>query len=600
MSSSTITGFDLAQINARWGQLLITSLARLGVRQAVIAPGLRSVPLALGLANEKRIETISVLDERSAGFFALGAAKRSHLPTLLVCTSGTATAHFLPAIIEAHETRIPLIVLTADRPPELREIGGYQTTDQVKLYGHFPNWQIELGMASSDPSRMAYLRQTASSLWERALAPSPGPVHANVPFREPLVPNDPQDAPRFVAQLESEGFFDHLRVNVATSIRGRDDESLAAWTRCERGLVLVGPTSPPNPSAFARAVGAFAERLGWPVLADAGSPLRAHASSVPGLVAGYKGILSRRDLAEFAPEMVVCIGKFPVSKELRTWLSPLQPRTWVVDPIVRNVDPLHLRTTFVRAEVEELLEWTSDQPARNSSFLEAWLTAERHAWHMIDDTLNAETKLVEPHVAWSLARELPPQTRVFFSNSMPVRDAESFWAPGDRGIRTFSTRGVDGIDGIVSTALGIASDGVPTVALVGDLAFLHDLGGTIAARRSDVPLTLIVVDNDGGGIFNHLPIAAIDPPFERLIATPQGVDLVRLCRALDIDVRTPQTPDDLREELRNPSRSGIRVILVHTDRRTDAAWRRSLWKNLADSSSRVEERAPQLQGKTIR
>ncbi|MEN9211102.1 MAG: 2-succinyl-5-enolpyruvyl-6-hydroxy-3-cyclohexene-1-carboxylic-acid synthase [Thermostichus sp. DG_1_6_bins_120] len=587
-----ITRLDWRNTNALWGSVVAETLSRLGCRQAVVCPGSRSAPLTYALAQHPQIEAIPVLDERSAAFFALGLAQQQQQPIPLVCTSGSAAAQVFPAVIEARESGVPLLVLTADRPPELRQCRSGQTIDQVKLYGHYPNWQAELALPAPDLNLLAYLRQMIVHGWERALYPFPGPVHLNVPFRDPLAPiADGSTEP--LADLRDEpGFEESFFRGVApcSNLPGvvvhlEQQPCWQAWRSCERGLIVAGPAQPRDPQRYAEAVARLAGALGWPVLAEGLSPLRNYASLNPYLISTYDFIL-RRQQPHLWPEQVIQLGSLPTSKELRQTLARIRPRTWRLDPRPDNGDPLHNPTTHFPLAVEALRI-----PAKGakdpSAFLQAWLQAEAHIRTALDQILASLAGWFEGKIAWSLAQHLPLHTPLFIANSTPVRDVEWFWPPNARCIRPYFNRGANGIDGLLSTAFGIAHRHRPTVLLTGDLAFLHDSNGLQLGRHLEGSLTVVLINNRGGGIFEFLPIAevgrqGVNPPFEPYFATPQATDFALLCQAHGVEHHLLQSWDHLAQCLNPLPRQGVRVLEIPTHRQADAHYRRQLFEQLAN------------------
>ncbi|MBP0003015.1 MAG: 2-succinyl-5-enolpyruvyl-6-hydroxy-3-cyclohexene-1-carboxylic-acid synthase [Cyanobacteria bacterium SBC] len=576
---------DFRNTNTVWASVAVETLARLGLQTAVICPGSRSTPLTLAFAAHPDLEAIPVLDERSAAFFALGIAKQTGRATALVCTSGTAGANFFPAVVEARESRVPLLVLTADRPPELRHCRAGQAIDQLKLYGHYPTWQAELATPALDRSLLRYLRQTMVRAWERTRFPVSGVVHLNVPFRDPLPPLPQPEADTF-SQTFPEDFFDGITPCKPGSLRlsiGEVDRVFSELGNCERGAIVVGIDRPHNPQQYARAIARLSKTLGFPVLADGLSPLRNHAALNPDLISTYDFLLRDRETARnLAPEVVVQIGELPTSKVLREWLSDLQAKTWILDPSDRNVDPLHSKTTHLRISIEQFF---SPDPlavkGRESDFCQRWREADATVCQTLDRTLSDTTEIVEPKIAWWLSQTLPPHTPLFVSNSMPVRDVEWFWRPSDTGVQVFCNRGANGIDGTLSTALGVAQGNRPSVLLTGDLALLHDTNGFLLRRHLRGHLTIVLVNNNGGGIFEMLPIAQFDPPFEDFFATPQSVEIRHLCRAYGIDYCAIESWSHFTEALRVLPETGVRLLELRTDRKADAAWRQRAFKHLA-------------------
>ncbi|MBU7587570.1 MAG: 2-succinyl-5-enolpyruvyl-6-hydroxy-3-cyclohexene-1-carboxylic-acid synthase [Nostoc sp. TH1S01] len=556
-------------VNQLWAFVLTETLKRLGLTCAVICPGSRSTPLTVAFAQQvPDIEAISILDERSAAFFALGVAKATGRAVALVCTSGTAGANFYPAVIEAKESRVPLLVLTTDRPPELRDCHSGQTIDQVKLYGSYPNWQSELALPAANMEMLAYLRQMAIYTWERTQTPTKGPVHLNIPFRDPLAPVP--DGTDF--QFDPEEFFAAVTNTFPTPHSPLPTPP--AWRNCDRGIIIAGVAQPQNPLEYCRAIAKLSQTLQWPVIAEGLSPLRNYADLNPYLISTYDLILRNQQLAkQLAPEMVIQVGDMPTSKELRTWLNATQPRRWVIDPSDQNLDPLHGKTTHLRISVDALDTGESDNQNSLSEYLQSWCVAEAKVRAAVDQTMTKMEDLFESKAAWLLSQTLPPGTPFFIANSMPVRDVEYFWRPNNLEVRTYFNRGANGIDGTLSTALGIAHRQQSSVMLTGDLALLHDTNGFLIRNKFVGHLTILLINNNGGGIFEMLPIAKFDPPFEEFFGTPQDIDFAQLCATYSVQHELITSWEDLRQQLNPLPIKGIRVLELQTNRKADAKWR---------------------------
>jgi 2-succinyl-5-enolpyruvyl-6-hydroxy-3-cyclohexene-1-carboxylate synthase len=575
----------IPNVNCLWGALTAGTLARLGLRYAVIAPGSRSAPLAWSLAREPGLEAISVLDERSAGFCALGLAKAAGVPVALVCTSGTAAANFFPAIIEASLSAVPLLVLTADRPPELRDCHAGQAIDQVKLYGHFPRWQHEVALPENQPELLRYLRQTLVHAWDRATHTWPGPVHLNFPFREPLAPTpetgfvapEPKAWAALLGAHETEQNTGVVALGVSRSKVWRSVQ--AART----GLIVAGAAMPHqrlSPELVSNMV-KFLRRRGWPVLADVLSPLRQAAGLRGQLVTHYDLILrDEKHLPALAPDVVIQIGPPPTSRKLRAWLQRLEIPTVILHDGLDNADPLHRNAVHWRGG-PLALAMPNEKP--RADFVRRWTQLEKKAALATSRRLGKLDWLFEGKAPWLLARLLPAKTPVFLASSMPVRYAEYFWTAG-RGQEIFCNRGANGIDGTLSTALGIAwARRRPVVLYTGDLALLHDQNGFLAARAlpAGASLTIVLANNDGGGIFEHLPMAKFDPPYEKYFATPQGVDFAKLAALHGLEYRRPGTWAEFAQAVRPLPRAGVRLIELRTDRKRDAAGGAELFRDLA-------------------
>ncbi len=572
---------DFRNPNSLWCSAIAETLALLGLRHAVIAPGSRSAPLTFAFARHPGIEAISVLDERSAGFFALGLARQHRRPTALVCTSGTAAANFLPAVIEAHEGGVPLLVFTADRPPELRACGAGQAIDQQKLYGDRVNFYHELAVPEARLELLRYVRQTVAHAFERTLAPSPGPVHLNAPFRDPLPPLADGVTEALRDKIDPVTFFDHLEPAAAAGdappAAGAGD-GLEALRGAGSGVIVAGPEQPADPAAYGTAVAALSAALGWPVLADGLSPLRGQASRIPLLVANYNAVLRSPALAaRLRPEAAICLGGWPASKQVRQWLEAGDVRTWLVNPDGRNHDALHGRTRHLRCGIGPLAAALPAGRSEPGARAREWLRAGQAAGAAIDARLAELDFPFEGEASRRLARCLPEDTPLFIASSMPVRDVEFFWAPNDRRFRPYFNRGANGIDGTLSTALGIAHGNRPAVLLTGDLALLHDANGFLIAPKFKGSLTVVLINNHGGGIFEMLPVANFDPPFEEFFATPQAVEFASLCAAHGIGHVRVRDMDHLAALCSALPAAGVRVLELRTDRKRDAALRRELF-----------------------
>lgn len=559
-------------LNQLWSYVLTETLKRLGLSCAVICPGSRSTPLTVAFAKQAPdIEAIPILDERSAAFFALGQAKATRKPVVLVCTSGTAGANFYPAVIEAKESRVPLLILTADRPPELRECHSGQTIDQVKLYGNYPNWQTELALPAADTGMLSYLRQTVIHAWERCQFPGGGAVHLNISFRDPLAPI--ADGTNFTLDLDD--FFNGI---VAPFPITRSPFTiLEEWRQCKRGIIIAGVAQPERPQEYCTAIAHLSQTLNWPVLAEGLSPVRNYLDLNPYLISTYDLILRNQQLAEvLTPEMVIQIGEMPTSKELRNWLTITKPQRWIIDKCFENLDSLHGKTTHLRICVEDIRKWEESkiEEWQENEYLQKWREIEGKIRKNIDQTFKNPDALIESKIAWLISQSLPPGTPLFISNSMPVRDVEFFWKPNNLGIKPYFNRGANGIDGTLSSALGVAHHQQSSVMLTGDLALLHDTNGFLIKNKFIGHLTIILINNNGGGIFDMLPIAQFDPPFEEFFATPQNINFAQLSATYSIQYELISSWEQLEARLKLLPKIGIRVLEVKTNRKFDAQWRK--------------------------
>ena len=567
---------DFRNVNTLWASAIVETLHRCGLTLAVICPGSRSTPLTVAFAQHPEITTIPVLDERSAAFFALGRAKKTGLPTVLVCTSGTAGANFYPAVIEADRSSIPLIILTADRPPELRNCHAGQTIDQIKLYGNLPNWQCELALAEADLYMLCYLRQNMLQAWQQSLYPRAGVVHINVPWREPLAPIAQPEA-----ALQSEfpaDFFDE--VVPTPPISDRVSVPWKSW-RGKTGIIIAGLAQPKDPQVYCQAIALLSQQLSFPVLAEALSPVRNYARLNPYLISTYDAIL-RTEAVTLVPEVVIQIGELPTSKQLRSWLQDFPIKRWVIEPRIDNFDPLHGKTIHLSGAIEQIVDDLKPNPnLKQSNYCRRWCQLEAQTRKHIDSSLAEIDRLYEGKAVWLISRNLPPKTPIFIANSMSIRNAEYFWQPNDNEIVPYFSRGANGIEGTLSTALGIAYED-SAILLTGDLALLHDTNGFLINQKFKGHLTIIVINNNGGGIFEMLPIAD-SPLFEEYFATPQNINLARLCAAYNVEHLQIDSWQQLTDLIQNLPTQGIRVLELVCDRDRDAAWLKSNLAKFSDN-----------------
>jgi 2-succinyl-5-enolpyruvyl-6-hydroxy-3-cyclohexene-1-carboxylate synthase len=568
---------DFRNVNTLWASVLVETLYRCGATTAVICPGSRSTPLTIAFANHAKIIAIPILDERSASFFALGRAKKTGLPTVLVSTSGTAGANFYPAVIEAQQSGVPLIILTADRPAELRNCHAGQTIDQVKLYGNFPHWQCELALPEASLAMLSYLRQTIVHAWQQSLLPTPGVVHLNLPLREPLAP-----IKQPLSQIETKfpaDFFETITRNLPA--RNLISLPWKNW-RGKSGIIIAGLAQPQDPEAYCRAIAFLSQQLSFPVLAEALSPIRNYAQLNPYLISTYDSILRQPAAQQLIPEVVIQVGELPTSNQLRNWLKDIDVTRWVIDARVDNFDPLHGRTIHLQTSIEQITGSAEGEqsnmhrvamPSCSSLYCQRWCELEAATRASIDHTFKSLNQMYEGKAAWLISQTLPSGTPIFLANSMSVRNAEYFWQPNYKKLVPYFSRGANGIDGTLSTALGIAYQDAG-VLLTGDLALLHDTNGFLIQHKFQGHLTIILINNNGGGIFENLPIADF-PEFEEYFATPQAVNLAQLCTAYNLEYVRINHWQQLTDLITDLPKTGIRVLELICDRHADAAWLKS-------------------------
>jgi 2-succinyl-5-enolpyruvyl-6-hydroxy-3-cyclohexene-1-carboxylate synthase len=543
---------------------LCDEFARCGMTDACTSPGSRSSPIVLSLVREQRIRCFSHIDERSAGFFALGAAKAAGRPVALACTSGTAAANYTPAVIEAHEARIPLIVLTADRPPELRDLGAGQTIDQLKLYGSAVKWFVELGVHEATPENLRWIRQLACRAYITAGEGRPGPVHINLPFRDPLILGNE------VLPPDGTGRPGGRPLVTATPLT-----PTAAPLRAlpPHGIVVAGRQE--RDAALGQTIARFAERADYPLLAD---PLSG-ARHGPAAIARYDLLLRDEAFTASArPDLVIRVGDLPTSKPLRTWLASLQDVEQIAfDPEDAWQDPAATLSERLLADPGATLDaWAPTTPA-DPDWLAQWRAADDAATTVIQRALGSD-ELSEPFVAARLGEWLPPEATLFVASSMPIRDVELYFGAHELAPRVLSNRGANGIDGTVSSAFGVAAvSGGPVALLIGDVALAHDIGGLLAARRHDLALTIVLLNNDGGGIFHFLPVAGETDAFEEHVATPHGLDFTHAAALYGLGYTRATTAQQLKEAIAGSiGQRTTDIIEVRTDREENLALHRRL------------------------
>jgi 2-succinyl-5-enolpyruvyl-6-hydroxy-3-cyclohexene-1-carboxylate synthase len=534
-------------------QAFVDELVRCGLRHAITCPGSRNAPLALTLAGRPEVEAVSVLDERCAGFFALGMAKATGRPVAVTCTSGTAAANLHPAVIEAWEARVPLIVLTADRPPELREVGAGQSIDQVKLYGSAVNWFVEVGTHQPGRETGIHHRALACRAYWTAAGDRPGPVHLNFPLREPLAPEpEPLDAADWAGRPDGRPWTE-LRQH--TSAPHADDvQELAARIAAEpRGAIVCGPTAEEVAEPAAR----LAAACGWPLLAEPTSGVRCGPHDRSHVVAHYDVLLRVEGFAAaHAPGLVLRVGDMPTSKPLRAWAA--EAAQVVLDPHAAWHEPTRKAELLLSSAAAPTLDaLAAAVEVRAQTTGEEWLDGWRAADAEVPRALAEAPEGFEPRVLAGLEPELPDGAIVWLSSSMPVRDVEACFPQSPKRLRFLANRGANGIDGVVSSAAGaaLAAD-APAWLLTGELALLHDVGGLLAARRAEADLQIVCINNGGGAIFDFLPVAEHADPalYEEHVATPSRADLSALA-------------PEIRE--------------IRTDRATNVEWHRRLVEAVA-------------------
>ena len=524
---------DPTNTNTALASAFVEELARGGLRHAVVSPGSRSTPLALALWRQSEIDVTVIVDERSAGFFALGAAQATGGPVAILCTSGTAAANYHPAVCEADESALPLLVLTADRPPELRGIGAGQTIDQLKLYGSAVRWFCEVGTHEADDEGLLHYRSVAC----RALAAAqgeirPGPVHLNLPWREPLSPDPVEGAVTATDPL---------------ALEGRDKRPLTAVTRVDvepsaflldevaghigdaiSGVIIAGRQVNPE---LREPLAHLARASGFPILAEPTSQMRCGPHDRSNVVSTYDLLLRDEHFASsVVPELVLRFGELPTSKPLRSWLKASGADQIVVDPNGGWNEPTRQAAALLRADPTELAAgWAAKLEGEERPSPERWIEAERAAAGALSEEL-ADAGIAEPTLHYALGLAHRDGDLVYTASSMSIRNQEAFLPNAETDALFLCNRGTNGIDGLISSGIGAAhATGRPTTIVTGDLGLLHDIGSLAALRDVSTPVRIVVVDNDGGGIFHFLPQAEAlgAEEFEALLGTPRGVDAAK-------------------------------------------------------------------------
>ncbi|WP_422877896.1 2-succinyl-5-enolpyruvyl-6-hydroxy-3-cyclohexene-1-carboxylic-acid synthase [Ktedonosporobacter rubrisoli] len=577
----------------------IDELQRAGIQHVVICPGSRSTPLALAMASQPALRIWMHIDERSAAFFGLGLAKQLHQPVALLCTSGTAAANFLPAVVEANLTHIPLLILTADRPHELRDCGAPQAIEQNRLYGSHTKWFMDVALPEASAAALRYIRTIANRATALTMAIPAGPVHLNLPFREPLTPDPLPDQPLPEVSQRSPLAW-HGRPEHAPYVRVSDTPlgALAAeeLTRLAaligtkpRGLLVVGPCDNP---ALAEPLLQMAHTLHYPVLADPLSQLRGDPSAQSSVLTSYDAFLRIESfIAQAEPELIIRFGAMPTSKPLLLYMKryAVCPQI-VIDEHGGWNDPTQLASEFIHADPPTLCRALSnllmDGAESSAEAKQAWLTSWQHTDQLTRQALLTSMHdlpaLFEGRIFSELAELLPAESTLYVGNSMPVRDLDTFFWPDQRHIRCLGNRGANGIDGVVSSALGASAatrNKQASVLVIGDLSFLHDLNGLIAAHLHKLSLTIVLVNNDGGGIFSFLPQAAHPEHFEQLFGTPTGLDFRPAAQMYGGKFQRVKDWQGFREAINEGiDRGGLHIVEVPTERSSNVQMHRQLWQ----------------------
>jgi len=602
MSRASTESQDPINPTYAYAGAFVDELQRAGVRNVVICPGSRSTPLAMAFAAQPAIRTWMHVDERAAAYFGLGMAKQLRQPVALLCTSGTAAANFLPAVVEAKLTHVPLLVLTADRPHELRDNGAPQSIDQNRLYGTYVKWFVEVALPEATNSALRYIRTIAVRAVALTQAIPAGPVHLNLPFREPLTPESIPDHPLpQVTQRDLVAWQGRSNnapyVEVRNAPPGAPPGTTIAYMmdllhRARRGLIIVGPNDDP---ALTEPLVRLAQLLGYPILADPLSQLRCGDHDQSMVISSYDAFLRMDSFIESAqPDLVLRFGAMPTSKPVLLYLKRYAPCPLaVIDGYGGWEEPTQLASALIHADLTafcqgliNILEGSDGNGEKQPFASQAWTTMWRDADRVTRQTIQAAiqdfNEFFEGRVFTELANLVVDGTTLYAGNSMPVRDLDTFfWSTGER-IRIMGNRGASGIDGVVSSALGAsagAGQNRPTILVLGDLSFFHDLNGLLAARLHELNLTIVLINNDGGGIFSFLPQATYPEHFEQLFGTPTGLDFRLAVQMYGGQYHKVESWEQFRKGVRRGLDSGgLHVIEVPTERASNVKMHRHLWE----------------------
>lgn len=557
----------------------VAALAASGVAHACITPGSRSTPLTIAFAKNPAIKSWLHLDERSSAFFALGLARATNAPVALVCTSGTAASNYHPAVVEANHSRIPLIVCTADRPQRLRDVGADQTMDQVRMFGSNVRWGMDLALPTPSGPPRRYFQGVATRAVSASMAPLPGPVHLNMPFEEPLLGSPGETESESVAGAR--GYAEVPNLPPASAELG---PALATLRASRRPLIVAGPETGGLPG---HAIVSLAETIGAPILADPLSGLRMGDHDLSSVLDSYDAMFRDPRWKSLMPDAVIRFGGVPTSKALNQALASLEGTTHVLcdrwgswrDPEQVATHAVHGDPGLVALGMASRLTGKAE-----SGWLHEWTNRNAAAREAMQSAAASFDEPFEGRVFTELQALAEPWTTIVVGNSMPVRDADSFLVSAPRALSIVGNRGVNGIDGVNSTALGAAATSHrPVILVIGDISFYHDLNGLWAARRHGLNLTVVLVNNNGGGIFHYLPQASHDDVFEQWFGTPPDLDFAPVVEMYGGSFARASDWTDFAAQFARPN-EGLRVIEVRTDRARNAAMHREAWAAAAEAA----------------
>ena len=550
---------EIAQANIFCGAYFAKTLDALGLKTIYFSPGSRSTPLIIGIERYSNIQLIPVLDERSASFTALGQSKRQNEPIGLICTSGSALTHWFPAVTEASHAGTSLLLFSADRPPELQNCGAGQTIYQENIFGSFVRQFNQLEVPTSSGGFKKHLVNTLHTAYQKAVGLNPGPVHLNFPFREPFLPSSIE-----IIKPDSE------ETNLTVSETNYPHSPLEITDQISsstRPLIIAGQY------VNAAEIKPWLENPSIPILCDSLSSIR--NCEAGNTILRYENLLRDPQFCEKAdPDLVITLGPLPTSKTLRNWLKGLKAQRIIIEPRGINVDPILSDSKSFQIGFNQLNKITLPSPEQG--WTAHWTESEKEVQAELDRAFIEEHPAFEGKLAYLLSLHLPHDANLFVANSMPIRDIEWFWKKKNSERHLFGNRGVNGIDGTLGTALGMAHQtSTPNYLLSGELAFLHDSNALLFAEQLKGNLTAFVINNNGGGIFENLPIAK-EPEFEKCFATPQSFDLSSLCQAFKVEYSLISSWTEIIDKLKNPRKMGIEIIEIRTNRKKDRLTRNQL------------------------
>jgi 2-succinyl-5-enolpyruvyl-6-hydroxy-3-cyclohexene-1-carboxylate synthase len=575
--------------NFIWAETVVKQLCKMGVHYACISPGSRSTPLTLSFAAQKKIKCFVHIDERTSGFFALGLAKATDLPVAIVTTSGTATSELYPAIIEAFQQRIPIIICTADRPPELLNTGANQTINQWNLYRNHIRWFKNIGLPRLSINRLSNLQKIVRKAFEISLIKNKGPVHLNFPFRKPLEPNSFTDevekdilaiVTNSIPLTSKETGTDKLSKRESKQISKIADNVIAK----ENGLIIVGPLQY-NPE-FRTKVKQLSKITGYPILADGVSHLRFKTSKSDNFVlSNYDAFLrSEKFRINRKTGIVLQFGRTVTSVTLEKFMEQSNPLRFVIndfgdlfDPSKKSKPPIKINPVKFCGRLNKILSKSISNRKRNN-WHEEFKEAETIAEEIKTSCLKKSNFKIEPKVISELISFIPSNAKIMVGNSLPIRDFDNFVGRTHKHLKLFDNRGASGIDGVTSTALGIALIEKPTILITGDLSFIHDLNALLPARKYSIPLVVILINNNGGGIFEMLPVSSNKKYFNTYFKTPHNLNISSVVKSFGLDYHLIRNAKDLKNKLLNSIQKKSFIVLeIPTDSTSSNKMRNNYW-----------------------